>query len=156
MKFRFCDSQFGKLSYQFIMSVRLKLPPHMVFHHDLHLLVVRPRGVLNRDRIEKDLAVVNAAEDQSELPFNRFTDLSNVTQIHLEFGQAYRIALNRRIEYEKRPAVKSAIYMTRDDTAQLAKMCATVTNSSPLQIQVFKDVPAAAQWLGVPDKDLQL
>jgi hypothetical protein len=136
------------------MSVRLKLLPHMIFHHDLHLMVVKPTGVINNERIQKVMAAVTAAESRTGMPFNRFVDLSAVTQIRIDLNQARRIATVRRTDYLDKPMVKSAYYVTTKRAAQLADMCATVTRSSSLQIQVFNDIPAAAEWLGVSEQDL--
>jgi hypothetical protein len=138
------------------MSVRLSLPPHMIFHHDLRLMVVRPRGVLTKKRIQRDIAVVTDAENRNEVPFNRFVDLSEVTQIRMDLAQASRIAINRSADYQHRAPVKSAYYVTTQKAAQIANMCATLAETSPLEIRVFEDISAAAEWLGVSDKDLEL
>ena len=138
------------------MSLRLKLPPHMIFHHDLQLMVLKLRGILTPKRIQKDIALVTAAEGQIRLPFNRFVDLSQVTQIRLQIPEAAEIAIRRRADYTDRPAVKSAYYVTTEKAAQIARMCATLTQSSPLQVQVFENISAAAEWLGVSDADLEV
>ena len=137
-----------------IMPTRLKLPPHIIFHHDLNLMVYKPRGVLNIERIQKDIAAVTAAENQVATPFNRFVDLSGLSQIRLDPDWALRTAKLRRMDYADRPTIKSAYYVTTTKGAQLAKMCAAVTESSALQIQVFEDIPSAAKWLGVSEEDL--
>ena len=72
--------------------MKLKLPPHMIFHHDLNLLVVRPRGILTEKRreekrreekrVDKDIAFLDAAEDEADKPFNRFTDTSQADVTH--------------------------------------------------------------------------
>jgi hypothetical protein len=126
----------------------------MIFHHDLNLMVVKRRGVLNPDGIQKDIAVVTAAERHTSVPFNRFVDLSAITQIRLDLARASRIAKLRRMDYLNRPPVKSAYFVTTKRAAQLAKMCAALTASSALHIEVFDNIPAAAEWLGVTADDL--
>ena len=138
------------------MSVRFRLAPHMVFHHDLQLIVVRPRGVLTAKRIQKDIALVTAAENRSERPFNRFVDLSEVTDIRLDVDQVRRIAVRRADDYRDVLPVKSAYYVTTEKAAQIAEMCAMLTHSSALQIEVFEEIAAAARWLGVSDADLEV
>ena len=134
----------------------MRLPPHMIFHHDLHLLVFRPRGILTEKRVDKDLAIFELAEDQVEAPFNRFTDLSKVKAIRLNFQQIFRISLHRRLKYGKRPAVKSAFYITTAEAARIVKTHALLTGYSPIQVQMFEDLEPAAKWLGVSVEDLQM
>ncbi|HEY4283587.1 MAG TPA: hypothetical protein VGM62_11035 [Chthoniobacterales bacterium] len=126
----------------------------MIFHHDLRLMVVKPKGVLDNEWIEKVMATVTAAESQTGTAFNRFVDLSAVTQFRLDPKHAYRVATVRRMDYVDKPTMKSAYYVTTEKAAQLANICAIVTKSSPLQVRVFNDIPAAAEWLGVSEQDL--
>ena len=133
--------------------MRLKLPPHFTFHHDLRLLVYKPRGVLNIERIQKDISTVIAAEGKAA-PFNRFIDLSAVSQIRLDSDRASRIANLRGMDYADSPPIKSAYYVTTAKGAQFAKICAAATKSTPLRIEVFEDIPSAAKWLGVSEDDL--
>jgi hypothetical protein len=136
------------------MSVRLRLPPHMLFHHDLNLMVVKLKGVLNPERIQRDIAFVTAAESHALVPFNRFVDLSGITQIRLDTSRVSRLAKLRRIDYLDRPAVRSAYLVTTKRAAELATMCAELTKSSSLHIEVFEEIAAAAKWLGVTEQDL--
>jgi hypothetical protein len=136
------------------MSVRLRLPGHMIFHHDLNLLVAKPRGVLNPERIQSDIAFVTAAESRTLVPFNRFVDLSAITQIRVDVARVSKVASLRRMDYVDRPAVKSAYFVTTKRAAQLARLCADLTKNSALQIEVFEDIGDAANWLGVTEQDL--
>jgi len=135
---------------------KLRLPKHMIFHHDLNLMVFRPKGVLTEKRIDKDIEMFEAAEDQHEKPFNRFTDLSNVKEIRLGFQQVFRISLHRRLRYGNRPAIQSAFYVITDEAARIVRTHAFLTDYSPIQVQMFDDLSAAAEWLGVAAEDLQM
>ncbi|MFL6513902.1 MAG: hypothetical protein ACJ8M1_02640 [Chthoniobacterales bacterium] len=136
------------------MSVRLRLPGHMIFHHDLNLMVVKLKGVLNPERIQRDIAFVTAAESRAAKPFNRFVDMSAITQIRLDVAQVSKTAKLRRMDYLACPTVKSAYFVTTKRAAQLAEMCAALTKASSLQVEVFEDIRAAAEWLGVTEQDL--
>ena len=135
---------------------KLRLPKHMVFHHDLHLMVFRPRGRLTEKRILQDIAFLEEAEDQGKQPFNRFTDISNVDLSELTFNQIVRISLHRRLKYGNRPKVKSALYVTTSEAMRIARVHALMTGHSPLQVRIFEELPDAAKWLGVSVEDLQI
>jgi len=126
----------------------------MIFHHDLNLLVAKLKGVLNPERIQSDIAFVTAAESQAAKPFNRFVDMSAITQIRLDVSHVSKTAKLRRMDYLNGPAVKSAYFVTTKRAAQLAEMCAALTKGSSLEIAVFEEIGAAARWLGVTEQDL--
>ena len=134
----------------------MRLPPHMIFHHDLHLFVFRPRGILTEKRVDKDIEIFEEVEDQVETPFNRFTDLSQVKAIRLTFQQIFRIALHRRLKYGKRPTVRSAFYVTTEEATRIVKTHALLTGYSPIHVQMFEELEPAAKWLGVTVDDLQM
>lgn len=87
------------------------------------------------------------------LPFNRFTDLTALDAVDLNFDYVFHIALYRRLSYAG-AKVKSAFYVSSSDAAHYAKLHALVTGRSPLQVSVFTELEAAAKWLGVPIESL--
>ena len=52
--------------------------------------------------------------------------------------------------------VRSAILVTSPTHAHWSKMHALLTQGSPLKVQIFKELNAAATWLGVPVDLLRL
>lgn len=135
---------------------KLKLPKHMVFHHDLHLMVFRPRGRLTEKRVLHDISYLEEAEDKAKQPFNRFTDTSLADLSELTFNQIVRISLHRRLKYGDRPKVKSALYVTTHEAMRIAKVHALMTGHSPLQVRIFEELSDAAKWLGVSREDLEI
>ncbi|MFL6514284.1 MAG: hypothetical protein ACJ8M1_04610 [Chthoniobacterales bacterium] len=138
------------------MTRKLILPRHMVFHHDLHLLVFRPKEIITKKAIDKDIEYLERIEDKMKAPFNRFTDLSRIPQMGLTFEDVFRISLHRRVKYGKGPPVKSAFYVTTAETARAVRTHALLTQHSPLLVKMFEDFDAAAKWLGVASEDLQI
>ena len=138
------------------MSGRFRLPPHMVFDHDLHLMIFRPTGRLTEKRIEKDIAYLEKAEDQAKNPFNRFTDTTKADLSELTFNQILRLSLHRRLRYGNRPRVKSAFYIQNEETERIIKVHALMTGHSPLQVRIFNEIAEAANWLGVSVEDLKM
>jgi len=120
------------------------------FHEDLHLIVWRPRGVLDETAVNKVLLELLRREANSAQPFNRFSDLSFVESFHLTFEYVFHVALHRRLSYAGSGPVKSAFYVTHPEAAHLVRIHALMTDHSPLNVEMFEEREAAAKWLGVP------
>jgi hypothetical protein len=133
----------------------MKLPPNVFFRPDLWLMIFRPQGILNEKKVNTIVAFLEEEEERTRHPFNRFSDLSKLDAIDLEFRYVFRVSLHRRLSYASRPPVKSAFYVPNKATAQVVKVHALVTDLSPLQVELFSEIAKAAEWLGVLPKDLQ-
>lgn len=135
--------------------MRMKLPPNVVFHHDLRLFVYRPRGIIDAKEVTRIVQFLEREEDRAEQPFNRFTDNSKLDAVDLDFDFMFKISLHRRLVYAQRPPVKSAFYVNSPAIARVVKVHAILTNHSPLQVKMFKDFGSAAKWLGVSEETLR-
>jgi len=120
------------------------------FHEDLHLIVWRPRGVLDETAVNKVLLELLRREAMAAQPFNRFSDLSLVESFHLTFQYVFHVALHRRLSYAGRGPIKSAFYVTHPEAAHLVKIHALLTDLSPPNVEMFEERDDAAKWLGVP------
>ena len=114
----------------------------------------KPHGILNQALVNQVVAFIDTAEKRASKPFHRFTDMSALDMVDLNFKFVFSIALHRRLSYAPHPPVKSAFYVTSPATAHYAKLHAMLTDHSPLDVALFTDRAAAAQWLGVPDEAL--
>ena len=99
----------------------MKPPPDVLFHHDLRLMVWRPRGTVNEKAINKILEFMGKKETASHEPFNRFTDASLVESVDLNFRYIFHVSLFRRLSYVGWP-VKSAILVTREELLHYSKL----------------------------------
>jgi hypothetical protein len=131
-----------------------EIGPEIQFHNDLHLVVYKPRGVLDEAAVNKVLVDLLRREAMATKPFNRFSDLSAVESFHLTFKYVFHVALHRRLAYAGREPVKSAFYVTHPEAAQLVRIHALMTDQSPLNVEMFEEREAAATWLGVPVESL--
>jgi hypothetical protein len=136
--------------------MKTKLPPNVLFHHDIRLMVFRHRGILNEKRVTTIIEFIEKAEDRAEKPFNRFADLSKVDAIDLDFQFLFRVCLHRRLVYARHPRVKSAFYVTSEAAARVVKIHAILTDHSPLDVRMFEDLTEAAKWLGVSKETLEM
>jgi hypothetical protein len=133
----------------------MELPPDVDYVEDASLFIWRPRGVLNEGLVNNIIVFVRKQEEALGRSFNRFTDLSALDAVDLNFDYVFHIALYRRLSYAG-GKVKSAFYVSSSDAAHYAKLHALVTGRSRLQVQVFTELEAAAKWLGVPVESLML
>ena len=134
----------------------MKLPAHVLFRKELSLILWKPRGTLDQSVVNEIVAFIETAEKRSTKPFNRFTDLSALDMVDLNFKFVFHVALGRRLSAAPRPPVKSAFYVTSPATAHYAKLHAMLTDYSPLDVSLFTDRAEAARWLGVPGEALTM
>jgi hypothetical protein len=131
-----------------------EIAPDIQFHEDLHLIVWKPRGILDEAAVNKVLVHLLRKEAMTAKPFNRFCDLSAVESFHLTFKYVFHVALHRRLAYAGREPIKSAFYVTHPKAAHIVKIHALMTDQSPLNVEMFGEREAAAKWLGVPVESL--
>src|SRR5438105_4416655 len=132
----------------------MESPPDVRFHKGLHLIVWRPRGLLDEAAVNRVLVDLVRRETMAAQPFNRFCDLSLVESFHLTFKYIFHVALHRRLSYFGREPIKSAFYVTHPEAAHLVRIHALMTDCSPLEVEMFEERAAAAKWLGVPVESL--
>src|SRR3954467_12502409 len=89
-----------------IAGMEVPLPRGVSFRADLRLLIWQPRGILDEAQVENLLAALEHAEDEAEMPFNRYTDLAAIDAVDLRFEYIFRVSLYRRLVYAKRTPVK--------------------------------------------------
>jgi hypothetical protein len=132
----------------------VKLPAHVLFRKELSLILWKPHGILDQALVNEVVAFIDTAERRASKPFHRFTDLSALEAVDLNFKFVFDIALHRRLSYAPHPPVKSAFCVTSPATTHYIKLHALLTDHSPLDVALFTDRAAAAMWLGVPDEAL--
>jgi len=128
----------------------MQLPSDVEFYEDIRLIVWRPRGLLNREAVNKIITIIGELETTLEEPFNRFSDTVGAHEVDLNFEYIIHVSLYRRAFYAGRPPIKSAILATDATAIHYGKVHALLTQGSPINVRVFHDRKEAAQWLGVP------
>jgi hypothetical protein len=132
--------------------MKLPLPADVEFHEDFRLLIHRPRGVINREAVNRIITVIGELEHSLKEPFNRFLDTAAADTVDLNLEYIRRVSLYRRHFYGNRPPIKTAILATDPGMVTYGRLHATVTEGSPIQVRIFQDRAAAAEWLDVPVK----
>ena len=133
----------------------MKLPPELEFREDIHLLIYRPRGVIDEAAIKRVVPALEDLEAKLQEPFNRFSDTLAADEVELNFKYVIQFSLCRRLSYAGHPSVKSAILATDSTMIHYARLHALLTQGSPINVRVFKDRKEAADWLGVPMERLE-
>jgi hypothetical protein len=128
----------------------LKLPAHVLFRKDLSLILWKPRGILDESTVNEVVEFIEAVEKGNREPLNRFSDLSALDAVDLNFDFVFHVALGRRLSAAPRSVVKSAFYVTTPASTHYVKLHAMLTDYSPLHVASFTDRAAAAKWLGIP------
>ena len=128
----------------------MTLPSDIEFHEDIRLLIYRPRGVLNKQSVDKIVSIVGELETKLQEPFNRFFDTLGHDEVELNFRYVIEISLYRVLSYGDRPPVKSAILATDSTNAHYCQLHAIITQDSPIRVRIFQAREDAAKWLGVP------
>jgi hypothetical protein len=133
----------------------MKLPPDVTFYTEQRLWVWRPRGILDEKMVSQITTFIGTVEATSEAPFDRFTDTTLPDAIDLSFDYVFHVALYRRMTYAGHPKVKSAFLVKWGKSDHEAKLHALLTKRSSLDVRLFEELGAAANWLGVPVALLQ-
>jgi hypothetical protein len=124
--------------------------PYVKFHADQRLFTWHPQGVLDSDTVSKVVAFIEIEEQESIEPFNRFTDLSRLAAIELDFEYIVQVSMHRRKAYADNEPAKSAFLTSTPQASRLASLHATLMDQSPLRVAFFSEIDAAADWLNVP------
>ncbi len=135
--------------------MKKELPADVSFHPGPRLMVYRPRGILTEERLHGIVDFLEKVEDKASKPFDRFTDLSKLDALDLEFKSVIRISLHRRLTYAQHPPVKSAFYVTSPAATRVVKVHVLLTDHSPLKVKMFQELGLAAKWLDVSINLLQ-
>jgi hypothetical protein len=131
----------------------LKNFPGTRYYPRFKLTTWHPRGILDEALAEKLIAFIEWEEYIQDAPFDRYTDLSGVTEIRTTVEHVIEIA--RRRCFVREP-VKSALFADNSATLEVAQMYERLmADAIMIQVRAFGDREAAAEWLEVPPKILE-
>jgi hypothetical protein len=133
----------------------MKLPPDVTFHTEQRLMIWRPRGILDEKAVNQIITFIGSTEATSDSLFDRFTDTTLLDAIDLSFDYVFHVGLYRRMSYAAHPKVKSAFLVKWGKSDHEAKLHALLTKRSSLDVRLFEELGAAANWLDVPVALLQ-
>ena len=124
--------------------------PDTRYHASWRLMTWQPRGTLDDDLLDRVMDFAELEERSIEGPFNRFADLSALTEIRLKIGHVFKIAEHRREALAGHEPVKTAIYAPTVVGFGIARMYEHLMEGSLIEVRPFRELAAAAEWLDVP------
>ena len=133
----------------------MKTPPDVYFRSEFNLLLWKPRGVLNEKLVNQIIAFIRDEEAASDTNKLRYIDTSELTAVELNFRYVFHVALYRRMSRKGRSSIKTACYIEDPVFEHYFKLHKLLTDHSPLQVRLCREVEAAAKWLSIPLESLQ-
>ena len=122
---------------------------------DHRLLVIQPKGEFSLPKLDAITTFIDEAEGQAGGHLNRFTDISRVTRISINFSDVLnRPGRKKSSAPETNTQIKHAIYAPNSLAYGIGKMHQTFSQLKHMEIRVFLDPYKAAAWLGVPAEEL--
>ena len=126
----------------------LKNFPGTRYYPRCKLTTWHPRGVLDPALAEKIIAFIEWEEYIQEAPFDRYTDLSGITEIRTSVEHIIEIA--RRRCFVREP-VKSALFADNPANLEVAQIYERLMkDATMIEVRTFSDRKSAAEWLEVP------
>jgi hypothetical protein len=126
----------------------LKNFPGTRYYPRFKLTTWHPRGILDEALGEKIIAFIEWEEYIQAAPFDRYTDLSGITEIR--FNVEHVIEIAKRRCYVREP-VKSALFGDKPAILEVAQIYERLMNDAVMiQVRTFSDRKSAAEWLEVP------
>ena len=113
------------------------------------LLIARLDGILDSTTTEELIKFVEIKEGEVETGFNRFCDLTQLKAVRLSSSEIQEIADRRRNFNPNKIRVKSAFLAPDLLSFAVALMYEQMLNSPRIQVRVWDDIQAAADWLEV-------
>ena len=126
--------------------------PYAHHHADYCLVTWHPDGVLDNERADRAVDFMELAEKLEGKSFNRYIEMTGYSGMQIDPHHIVRLARRRR-RY-RGPRVKSAFYAERLISLTIARMYQELMEGSRLEVCIFRDRAAAAEWLGVPENIL--
>jgi hypothetical protein len=130
--------------------------PADVRHYPAHNLVTwQPQGVLD-DRLLDEIGEWLCHIEKASAPFKRFVDFSRLTTVAVRTHHVFEFARKREEQFAGVMPVKSALFSDDWVGFGIARLYESLMKETPIDARAFRDRAAAAIWLGVPEKVLEL
>ena len=141
---------------QLFPASRIIPGPADLWHYPAYNLVAwQPKGVLD-DLLLDEIGEWLCTVEKESPPFERFVDLSRLTQIAVRTDHVFEFARKRAEEVAGMTRVNSAIFSDDWISFGIARLYEELMAGTPIDVRAFHDRAEAAAWLGVPVEILKL
>jgi hypothetical protein len=135
------------MSEEMIESV-LKDFPEAVYYPTFRLMTWHPTGIFDGALADSVREFVEREEYIQDAPFNRYMDLSGITDVQVNLERLSEVARRRRNVSQP---VQSAIFADKRHSLVIAQIYESfMEHAVAITVRVFREREPAAQWLGVP------
>jgi hypothetical protein len=135
------------VSEEIIESVHKDFP-HAVYYPKFRLMTWHPTGIFDRALADKVREFIEWEEHMQDAPFNRYTDLSGVTEVQISLQRLLEVACRRRRALQP---VNSAIFADKKYSFLIAQIYESLMEEAvAITVRAFRERESAAQWLDVP------
>lgn len=129
--------------------------PHLRYDPAHRLIAWQPRRVLD-DRLMRRIANWVLSAHTLSLPFNRFVDLSRLTEISIHLRSGFLGQGDLELDGQTNTRIKCALYCDKAVGFAIARFYETFAKNSFIEVRAFCERAAAAEWLKVPASILHL
>jgi hypothetical protein len=130
-------------------------PPFLRYYATHRLVAWQPHGTLDDlmlDEIAEWLLII----EKVALPFKRFVDFSQLTQVAVRTRHVFEFAQRRAKQFAGVKPVRTALFCDEWVGFGIACLYESLMENTPIQARAFRDLAKAAQWLDVPVEVLGL
>lgn len=129
--------------------------PHLRYDPAHRLIAWQPRRVLD-DRLMRRIANWVLSAHTFSLPFNRFVDLSRLTEISIHLRNGFTGQPDAAVPGQINARIKVALYCDKAVGFAIARFYESFAKNSFIEVRAFCERAAAAEWLKVPASILRL
>lgn len=129
--------------------------PHLRYDPTHRLIAWQPHRILD-DRLMRRIANWIFSAHMLSLPFDRFVDLSRLTDISIHLRHRFGVRSESSLNDSASIPIKCALYCDKPVGFAIARFYETVAKNSLVEVRAFCERAAAAEWLKVPASILRL
>ena len=126
--------------------------PRTWYYPEWKLLVWFPIGVLNEAFADQVFAFIETEEQIQDAPFDRYCDLSGLTDVRARLEHLFEKARHRR---QAKQPVRTALFADRQKILETARIYEHLMEGAMIEVRAFQARAAAANFLEVPEVALE-
>jgi hypothetical protein len=122
--------------------------PDAMYYPRFRLMTWHPIGIFDAALADSVRQFIEWEEYIQDAPFDRYTDLSGITEIQINLQRLSEVASRRRNVSQP---VRSAIFADKRHCLVIAQIYESLMEHAvAITVRAFREREPAAQWLGVP------
>jgi hypothetical protein len=122
--------------------------PDAVYYPKFRLMTWHPIGIFDAALADSVRQFIEWEEYIQDTPFDRYTDLSGITEVQVNLQRLSEVARRRRNVLQP---VRSAIFADKAHSFVIAQIYESLMEQAvAITVRAFREREPVAQWLGVP------